>query len=287
MPQMGMGMEHTCVPVDWITCRLNKMNFNNPFAAVAAVSLLIGSGTAFSADLSDPAALPQEIDARVDRGWQFEVGVYGFLPDMNATTTSGDKLDLPLWEILQNLNFTAMAEAKVRKDRFYAFTDLLYMNLQGTDTTTVNILGSSVEAGAGVQLEAVINTTGVGYTVVDTPGTQIAALGGFRYLWLNTDISANLGGLHAEVLDQEHLFDGIVGVSGQTEITDKLYVTYYGDVGAGQSDLTWQLFGSLNYRLKHVDAVLGYRYMDWRFDDVANLKELSAHGPLVGIRYKF
>jgi hypothetical protein len=67
--------------------------------------------------------------------WPFEVRIYGFLPDMNATTTSGDKLDLPLWQILQDLNFTAMAKTKVRKDRFYAFTNLLYMNLQGTDTT--------------------------------------------------------------------------------------------------------------------------------------------------------
>ena len=37
----------------------------------------------------------------------------------------------------------------------------------------------------------------------------------------------------------------------------------YLDVGTGDSDLTWQARGGLNYRFEKVDAVIGYAHLEW------------------------
>jgi len=44
---------------------------------------------------------------------------------------------------------------------------------------------------------------------------------------------------------------------GTTELNDKWYLSYYGDVGAGGSDLTWQAALAANYRMNRLIWFLG------------------------------
>lgn len=50
-------------------------------------------------------------------------------------TSAGDTVELPLWQILQNLNFTAMGQLPAEKGHFGGFSDFIYMNLQGSETS--------------------------------------------------------------------------------------------------------------------------------------------------------
>ena len=47
-------------------------------------------------------------------------------------------------------------------------------------------------------------------------------------------------------------WDAVVGLRGKTDMNDKWYLTYYGDVGASDSDLTRQVAAAVNYRLEKV-----------------------------------
>jgi opacity protein-like surface antigen len=82
--------------------------------------------------------------------------------------------------------------------------------------------------------------------------------------------------------------DGIVGIRGNAQIAERWYVSYYADVGAGDSDLTWQLAGTLDYRLSDALSLsVGYRHMQWDFNDPVILQDVSFSGPIFGARLKF
>ncbi|WP_299818172.1 hypothetical protein [uncultured Roseibium sp.] len=252
--------------------------------------LLIAAGLAvgsWSAAIAQDASGGNPTSFQSDHGWKFNADIYGWLPQINLETIRRDEMELPLWQILQNLNFTAMAGLTAQNGRWTGFSDFIYMNLQGTRTSTANIIGRSVETGVGIKMQALINTTAVGYSVLQTDNTELKAFAGTRYLWLKSDLSFNIGRAGGEVVGQGHVWDGIVGLRGQTNFADRYFVTYYGDVGTGQSDLTWQALGGLGYRFDRFDAVVGWRYLDWNFSDTAKMDDLTVNGPFAGIKVHF
>jgi hypothetical protein len=65
-------------------------------------------------------------------------------------------------------------------------------------------------------------------------------------------------------------------------------VSYYADVGAGDSDITWQLAGSLDYQINETWAFsFGYRHMAWEFSDPVVLGDVALSGPVIGTRISF
>ncbi len=60
-----------------------------------------------------------------------------------------------------------------------------------------------------------------------------------------------------------------------------------GDVGTGDSDLTWQALAAVNYRFEKVGVVVGYRYLDYDFDDSDVFDDLNLSGPFVGVKFRF
>jgi len=84
--------------------------------------------------------------------------------------------------------------------------------------------------------------------------------------------------------------DGIVGASGKVNLDNQkmLYFSYYGDVGTGDSDLTWSVQGILGYRLnKRWNLQGGYRFVRWNFESGDSLSTLNVRGPIFGATYKF
>ena len=82
-------------------------------------------------------------------------------------------------------------------------------------------------------------------------------------------------------------WDAVVGLRGETDLSDRWYLTYYGDVGAGDSDLTWQAAAAVNYRLEKVALSLGYRYIEWDFDDFGPFNDLDLSGAFAGVIVPF
>jgi len=106
---------------------------------------------------------------------------------------------------------------------------------------------------------------------------------------LDFNISAvgPFGPWREKVSNSGHVWDGIVGLRGRTALSDKWYLTYHADIGAGDSDLTWQALVGLNYRFSKVDAAFRYRYLKWEFDDNDTFDDLDLSGPYAGARFSF
>ena len=68
-------------------------------------------------------------------------------------------------------------------------------------------------------------------------------------------------------------------------------VPYLFDVGTGDTELTWQAFAAIAYRFERVGVSLGYRHLEWQFDegDAGGdlIDKLYISGPMVGIKYWF
>lgn len=235
--------------------------------------------------LAGPAAAADEAPAPDD--WRFEADVYLWGASLGAETIRGDEFDVGFDDIINNLNFAFMGTLGARKDKWSLLTDLIYLNVEGSQRTTANIVDVPVEVSAKLNVQSVISTTAGGYQVFEMAGTGIDLLAGIRYLWLDTDLDFDLGPRQAEASGIGSVIDGIVAVRGRTDITDSWYLTYLADVGTGQSDLTWQALGTINYSFGVVSLAAGYRYLKWNFDDEYPLANLDVQGPLLGLRFDF
>jgi opacity protein-like surface antigen len=175
----------------------------------------------------------------------------------------GEDVDVSFSDILEHLNYGAMGAVGAEKGRWIIAADGIYLNLESDESSQQSIGGTLTRLDADVDIQGFISTAAVGYDLLNSDNTTLHLLGGGRYLWLDFDLDVEAG--------------------------DGWHLVYHGDIGTGESDLTWQLLGAVNYRFRNVDLVLGYRYLGWNFDAGENdvLDELSIHGPMAGVKFSF
>ncbi len=240
---------------------------------------------ALAADpVPDPATAPSQI---IEDRWSFKITPYLWMAAMGGKTAAGDSFEMPFHQVLDDLSFALMTSIAAEKGRFGIYSDLIYLNLQGSDSATGNIVGNPVTLNLDATIQGFITTNALGYRVIDTPTTKISGYGGFRYFWMDVDLDFALGGFRASANSQGSVFDGVIGLRGETKLSDRWALTYLGDIGTGQSEVTWQAFGGLGYAFESFDLFAGYRAMRWQFDNTAKLDDFYTHGPVVGARFRF
>ena len=219
--------------------------------------------------------------------WQWYGELFGWGAEMKGTARTGEDIDVPLGDILDNLDFGFMGTLAARKDKWTLFADFIYVNL-GEKATVPLAIPALVEAKLNLDLRKYISTFGAAYQVADTGRTTINLLAGGRYLSIDADLKYDIDTVASgRVSESGSNLDFIVGVRGKTDLNEKWYINYYGDIGTGNSDLTWQAVAGINYRFSKVDLTLGYAYMDWDFDKKSEIKDMALKGPYAGIKFRF
>jgi len=171
--------------------------------------------------------------------WEFAGEVFLWGASIGGTSSAGDDVDISFGDLIDNLDFAFMGKLAARRDRWTLFADLVYLDVEDGVNTTANIVGRPVKTDIEVQLKGFTSTLGGAYRIWETGSTDLSLLAGARYLRLETDLDIDIGsGISQEYSDSGHVWDGIVGLRGKTDLSDKWYVHYYVDVGTGDSDLT-------------------------------------------------
>jgi hypothetical protein len=227
--------------------------------------------------------------------WQYSATIYAWMPAIKGETASGEDVDISFSDILKNLDFTFMGGVAARKNKFSLLTDVLYMDLEDTSNNTVVQGPPTSLSVTNVELKAWIVTPMVAYNVVQSDRVKLDLLAGARYLYLNATVDYKIQDSSGTQKNSESgsdgFWDGIVGAIGQIKINEKWYLPFQCDVGTGETDLTWQVFGGVGYKFKNLDLVAGYRHLEFDFDssDKAGnlLNDLYITGPMVGVRYFF
>jgi len=223
-------------------------------------------------------------------GWQNEVTIYGWLPSINMDTRWGDtgidSSDM-MSDIIDDLKMAFIGTYAVRKDKWSFVADVVYADLGDSVTGTHTFPGGeTVGATVTMDMKSLIVSTGVGYNIVQTDNNVLDVVAGVRYMDLEVDLSSNHP-RHPGESASDDILDGIIGVRGSYSFNENWYMPYEADIGAGDSELTYQLFAGVGYRYDWGDVKLGYRYLGYEMEDDKIIDNLDLSGAVLGVSFKF
>jgi hypothetical protein len=290
---------------------------NRTLMAAVLTAMFAIAGTS-GARAQQPISLGQP--AASASGWTFDVAPYLWIANINTTmnfnlppalggTVSSDT-SVGFGDLVSHLNFATMVTADAQYGRFSLLTDFIYMNLGGTAARfrSVNFpnhpqipISSDSQSSVGMNLTASIWTLAGGYTVVQGDWGNFDAIVGVRYLALHATIDYSLGIAVVGPRGKGAVFGGIGSVSGSGDVWNGiggfrgrirvgnagLFIPYYFDVGAGGSNLTWQIASGLGYHAGLADVSLTYRYLSFEQDSSATLQHLAIKGPMLAVTFTF
>ncbi|MDB6135273.1 MAG: hypothetical protein JWM59_3516 [Verrucomicrobiales bacterium] len=226
-----------------------------------------------------PAPLPPVPE---ESGWQFSVGSYLWAQGLEGTTgvhgLTAD-LDVPFSDIFDVLDFGFMGVFEARKGRWSLLTDINYAELSPSAPTR-GVLFSSVD----LKMKQFLGNVTLNYQIVSSEQTSIMLYGGARINGL--DMAISLDGVRVDDVKRsgdDYWVDGIVGVRLQQNLGGPWFLRLTGDVGAGDSDSTWQAVGLIGYRVKeNINVGLGYRWLDTDYQNGGFTYDITASGLILG-----
>lgn len=290
----------------------------NRIAMTAAFVGLTAGGVISTAQAQQPNAFPRQETS--PSGWTFNLAPYLWMPSINADLnftlppalggTVSATSSVGFGDLVSHLNFGAMVAADARYDRFSILTDFIYMNVSGTAAQfkSLNFFGNapvsisgSAQASQSLSLKTQIWTQSGGYSLLQGDWGNLDAIAGFRYMGVNARINYSLGvtvvgprgngatfGGVGSVSGSGGIWNGIGGFRGSLRLGDSaFFVPYYFDIGAGGSNLTWQVASGLGYKTPWVDLALTYRYLSFQQGSSSVLQHLWIKGPMITANFEF
>ncbi len=231
------------------------------------------------------AAMATGTQAQAEYKWQFEGRIDIWMPSVQGTTITGQDVNISFGELIDTLRFGFMGGLEARNGRWSLLGDFQYMELtEGIDASFGPFIPVTVDA----DVDALIFTGVLGYDVVQTDSYRLTPFAGFRFMDMTATVNLEIAGGSDRVTGDDSNFDGIVGIRGTSQMNDRWELSYYADIGTGDSDLTWQLAATVDYRLNQRWTIsAGYRHMAWEYDDPVVLRDVAVSGPIIGARIKF
>ncbi|RLJ68260.1 hypothetical protein [Sulfurisoma sediminicola] len=262
------------------------------------------------------AALAAPLSASAQSGsdeWKFRASIYGWLPAFKVTSNfppplglvGGGNTQVDGGDILDAIESVFMGSFEARKGRWGGFADVVTIDLGKTKTgaKSFTVGGNAVAIPANASLSADYNLSGTVWTLageyaaIDEPAHNLNVVAGLRYLALeqkfNWAFSGNIGAiqvpLRSGVLSSDgSVTDAIIGIRGRARLGDGgWFLPYYGDVGAGGSNSTWQAMVGLGYSFGWGDITAAYRGLGYKLPDSKMVTDLRLSGGLVGVSFRF
>jgi len=257
-----------------------------------------------AAGLAPSYAIAQEISDE----WQFAATLYGWFPDIGGNTQfatgGGSSIDVDINTLLDHLKMTGQGSFEIQKGHWGAFSDVVYLDVGDSKSQTRGIeiggqpLPGSIEASADFDLKSVIWTLAGSYRSLATPGATLDWHAGARLTSIKQDLSWEFTGTFGPIappprtgsrkasVDQ---WDAIVGAKGHFAFgaEHNWVMPFYFDVGAGDSDLTWQAMLGLGYAFGWGDLGVAWRYLDYDLKSDGPIEELNFNGPAVGATFRW
>ena len=269
---------------------MKKSRSFNRFVTAASVTMVIGLFSLFEPAVAGNTSTGDD--------WQFKAEAYGWLPDIEATTPGGEDIEIPIDDILDNLEFTFMGGLLASKGRWSFLSDVVYLKLSADEGGTKlvnpgpgNSLVIPTKVDIGVEMENWIVNLAGSYSVYQTDTHDVQILAGLRYFWLELTGELDTSVIPVDgilVEGDDDVWDVVAGVRGKSQLSDQWWFNYRFDIGTGESDQTWNAVAQLGYQRDWGSVVLGYRYLHYDFDsDFKLLKDTDVHGPLIGVLWEF
>lgn len=252
--------------------------------------------------------MPVTASAQASEPWQFGGSVYGWFSTVKGSTTfpappasGGSDFTVDAGDLIKNLKFAFMGSFEARKGRWGGFTDLVYADLGNTKSQTREFLIGQQQVPASVtgdvtfDAKSYVWTLAGEYRAVAEPGVEVDTFLGARMLdaeqKVDFALSGNVGPIPLPDRSGSRKvsmtnWDGIVGVKGRFTFgaNRSWFAPYYADVGAGESNLTYQLMTGVGYSFKWGEIVAQWRYL--KYDLGVEIDSLSLNGPAIAFNFR-
>jgi hypothetical protein len=220
---------------------------------------------------------PTAVQPARDEGWSWRVVPYLFASNLDGTLDIGGNeftTEVEFSDLASHLDFGAAAFFEGRHGPWAFALDGTYIDL-----------GEDAEGPAGVQGEVDFLLTMLGLTGFYRvgPGSPFEVALGLRYL--GTEQEVQVGPESSE--SESDLLDGYVGARAVWPFAERWRFSLYGDVGAGDSDLTWQGLMNLGYDFGNWGLNFGYRVLAYEFDEGSTELDIAMEGWMLGFEYRF
>lgn len=186
--------------------------------------------------------------------------------------------------LLENLDFAFIGAFEARRDNYGLLVDVVHMRLSTDKATPGPLFG-----GATVGIKETILTGMGSYRVVELPGGHLDLLAGARLWHVDLDLNFSPGILAGRSFsDGDTWIDPMVGFKGTFALDDRWSVSGWGMVGAGQSDISWDVYAAVNYQVdERLFLLAGYRAAGVDYQSDGFLFDIDLAGPMLGAVLKF
>jgi hypothetical protein len=207
---------------------------------------------------------------------------------MDGTTAVGPveaDVNVGFSDILENLEFGAMAAYRVERDRWVVTADFIYMGLGATKDSSGGFLKADVDL-----TQTMLEVDGA-YKQTD----RLEWLFGLRYSGIDAEIALTPDvGPVVEADGKESWIDPVVGARWIQPIGAKWAFVARADVGGFGvgSDFAWQAVARFDWKFSEkVSATFGYRALDADYEDGEGssrfLYDVLTTGPVAGMTFSF
>jgi hypothetical protein len=253
------------------------------------------------APLQAPRCAPAPPDAAGDEppGWEVVLTPYVWGVSMHGEIEAqGVEADFStgFHELLEHMNFAAMALAEVQRDRLVALVDFIYADLEDDDAgvgplrvdATASELIFDAKLGQRVWSQGASPWVEAARRGRRRPRVVLDLLAGTRYVRFKNDIELAAAGASRNAEQSFDWVDVVFGFRASADLGRSVRLGVRADAGGfgigSASDFTWSSLAVIHLRLAQRWALsAGYRvlYIDRRAVD------LWQHGPLIGLSYAF
>lgn len=232
--------------------------------------------------------------------WEFEVTPYIFGSALSGTTgikgVEAD-LDMSFSDILENLDGGFMGLFTARQGRWKYNFEAVYFKLKTDDTKSISGPGGRLTADGALEVSTQMNIyqAGLGYAWIEGT-TSVDLIAALRNTNIDLDADLNITATPSITFEDNSLSasisegwtDLVVGARATHTISENVDLVGYFDVGAGDSDLTYQLLAGVNWEFSEgYYAKVAYRVLDWDYEDNGFKWDMQADGALLGLGIRF
>ena len=168
---------------------------------------------------------------------------------------------------------------EANRGRWVSFLQIDYGVLQSDD-----ISGPLGLADVELEVTSALTTLTTGYRAPLGQHHSVDLMLGVRFAGFELDVDNSLLGSSTT---QEEVFDAILMLRPKIVLSENWTLMTSASVGSGDSDLVWELFPEVIYQPGELKFRLGYRELNYEFEQGDAEVDISMPGLVLGVSFVF
>lgn len=214
--------------------------------------------------------------------YYWAVGIDGNLEINDEQGSTDIDFNQDIGDVTDNLEFNGSLMLEHNKGRWSNFAAVDYIKTENDDTD-INVAGSEIE----VEADTLLATAATGYRFGAGGDSWVDLLVGVRYGKIDLEFNEKNG--PGSINADDDLVDGIVMLRPRVALGRNWAFSPTASVGAGDSDLVWELAPELVYTNNccNLEVRFGYRTVNYEIEEGDAEADFSFQGPMVGLGFAF